>query len=350
MIACLGGPQEGTYFAHPRQTRVNVPLNIDDEDLSRGNFEASKPLNELTSMSYFRQRIRLADICRRIADAMPISISAPELYNYQDIVSLDAEFGAFLQELPVFFQVDEASRRQSRDLIRQHPHLTMQRYVINLNMHIRRCKLHQPFLIRGALDPAYQYSRDACLSSARRALEIKRLLDQEDVPILASHQRSSAVSHQIFLATTVLVMDLCFNKDEVQEEERKTEVWEACRMLEAIKEHSSTAAKFLDSMTDVLRKYKVHLTNPEPSNTHNGEDQTLSAATTVVPPTSGSDGATQQMFDDAPTTWDQTLQKDPSLTIDSDFEQVLQSYIELGPSLDMPNWDSLFSDLDSKMV
>jgi hypothetical protein len=34
---------------------------------------------------------------------------------------------------------------------------------------------------------------------------------------------------------------------------------------------------------------------------------------------------------------------------ESDFEEIWQNYVDYGPNFDMPDWDHLFSDLDSNI-
>ncbi|KEF53094.1 uncharacterized protein A1O9_11002 [Exophiala aquamarina CBS 119918] len=47
------GAQEGTYSVQPRQMAVNVPSNIDDEDLNHTYPPINRPLSEPTAISNF---------------------------------------------------------------------------------------------------------------------------------------------------------------------------------------------------------------------------------------------------------------------------------------------------------
>lgn len=94
----MPGPQEGIYTIQPRHMRVNKPRNIHDGDLEREGPSFERPLSEPTPMSYFIQRIKLAEICRDVTDVMPLG-SFAEGTSYQSIVALDAKFQAYFNEL-----------------------------------------------------------------------------------------------------------------------------------------------------------------------------------------------------------------------------------------------------------
>jgi hypothetical protein len=68
--------------------------------------------------------------------------------------------------------------------------------------------------------------------------------------------------HYTHLALVVMVMDLCFNKNEADEAEIKVEVKTALQMFEGAKTASPLLPRFLTSLSDVLKKHKVNLSNP----------------------------------------------------------------------------------------
>ena len=257
-MALNGGAQEGTYTIHPKHTKVVTPRNVNDKEI--GNENINLPLSEPTSMSYFLQRTRLAELSRSVADYMPLTLSDPETTAYEDVVYLDGKFEKFLGELPVFFRLDDESLERSRDIDQKYPQIPIQRYMINGGTHTRRYKLHQPYLVRGSHGSHYSYSRDACLRSARAVINVQNHLEGETTQAFASvHHRLCAVVHFVFSATMVLVMDLCFNKIEGQDEQRRAEVMNACKTLENAREQSTMARRFLESLLEILRKHKIRL-------------------------------------------------------------------------------------------
>ncbi|KIW69703.1 hypothetical protein PV04_05565 [Phialophora macrospora] len=354
LLALSGGPQEGTYFVQPRHMHVNLPCNIDDDDLVHGNPPVGKPLSEPTIMSYYIQRIKLANICREVIDMMPLTSFELGTVNYQDVINLDRKFVAFFHDLPGFFKVDERHIRESEPIMRQRPHMQLQRYALGMIAETRRCKLHQPFLIRGSVEHHYAYSRQVSLESARSVIRMKELLHIEGGgDFVAVSARHSGIMYHIFMATIVLVMDLCFNKVAQGDDDaaRKAEVVAACKMLEDAKSESAMASDFLDSLMDVLRKYKVRLHNPRPP--------VASAEAAAVPEENRrpliSSTVDSQQSPPMPDTQPQLLYDSSAVPVQdasqhhrSDFDAIWQEYVELGPNMGFPGWDSLFSDLDSR--
>ncbi|KIY02593.1 uncharacterized protein Z520_01058 [Fonsecaea multimorphosa CBS 102226] len=349
LLSLSGGPQEGTYLIQPRHMRVNMPRNVDDEDLHQDSPPIDKPLSEPTIMSYYIQRIKLADICRSVVDVMPLSSLELGTVDYQDVIRLDRKFESFLQELPSFFKVDEYNLRASEPVLRRYPQIQIQRFALGMIGHTRRCKLHQPFLIRRAVQRHYDYSREISLKSARSVIRMKAVLEpNESGNLTARVAKHTGVVYHIFLATIVLVMDLCFNKAAEGEDDaaRKAEVVEACKMLEEAKSQSRMAQEFLGSLMDVLRKHKVRLHAaphpPAPGVAMEPPSQQQQPLQPQIPV----DPVAQQPPESYDNPW-------PSEDIGqhylSDFDEIWKEYVELGPMISMTGWDSLFSDLDSRM-
>ncbi|EEP76425.1 predicted protein [Uncinocarpus reesii 1704] len=267
LLALAGGPQEGTYLIHPAHMRVCYPRNIDDLDdvddvaAERHTLGDDPSLSQPTAMTYSILRIRLAEICRSVVDAVPPQFTDWGRVNYDDIITLDGQFEQYLRDLPSFFCLDEASLHKSREIDQKYPQLAVQRYIICSTFHSRRFKLNQPFLIRASSDGRYKYSREACLRSARTVIKIKWLLEHDGSPFASTHVRLATFLHTLFLATAVLVMDLCVNKNDGMEQEsaRWAEVVEACRMLQEAEKKSPMATKFLEPLVDILKKYHTQL-------------------------------------------------------------------------------------------
>ena len=373
LMALSGGPLEGTYFFQPRQMRVNKPLNINDDDLLGDKLPIERPLSEPTAMSYYIQRIKLAEICRSVVDTIPLAICDFSNIDYQDVINLDRKFETFFQDLPDFFKVDDAHIRASEPIMRHRPHLQIQRYALSMIALTRRCKLHQPFLIRGSQRHHYDYSRRISLESARDVIRTRDLIliSEHDNFVAVSAKHTGIVFH-IFVATIVLVMDLCFNKAAVGENdvERKAEVASACRLLEDSKSQSAMASEFLESLMDVLRKHKVRLYHQNPPGENNagvavaqdkeGQDipfhfqhqQQHQQLQTDLPMTY--EGAmlnwtmnspSQSRYETALPTLNNEKRQQPQK---SEFDSIWQEYVEFGPNMDNAGWDSLFSDLDSR--
>lgn len=373
-----------------------MPQNIDAEDLIRTDSPMDRPLSEPTTMSYSIQRIKLANLCREAIDLIPISVFDASKLDYKQVVALDQRFLVFLEEIPIFLRSDEQSIQQSEHVVARYPQMRVQRQALSMLTHTRRCKLHQPFLIRGLVDSLYSYSRIASLKSARAVLELKRRIETSDMTNLP-HNRyrlsSSYVIYHTFMATVVLVMDLCFKKkfsvdhgksnsvDDDDDETRvtKAEVMEACRSLHRDQSTAGLGTAYLASLMDVLRKYRVKLRPPnteciennatiQPRNTTDvshrmqsnlprlpsgGFSDSIQNPTRVMshlnPPIPHSQQPvtastnTYNPSPSAPQTAGLTVMAESQSWL-ADFD-IWNSYIELGPDLEIPQWDNLLLDL-----
>ncbi|PLB49897.1 hypothetical protein P170DRAFT_445337 [Aspergillus steynii IBT 23096] len=331
LLALSGGPQEGTYLINPNQMRVNYPRNMDDEDLDRQEPGYSVPMLQPTAMSYSIFRLQLANLCRVTVDTLPSAFSSWIDISYDTIITLDQQFQHFLHDLPFFLRLDEASRKQSRDIDRKYPQFVFQRYIICSTAHSRRFKLNQPFFTRTSLDRRYEYSRNACLQSARAIIDMKRNLDNHDAGSIIS--RLAVFLHTFYLATAVLVMDFCMNKDQQDHSERRQEVASACHDLQEASKTSRLASRFLASFRTILRKYQVEIL-PEVSS------QAV-AGPEILP---GSSISKLGFVDETP---DTIL---GSAAQDAEIEGLWESFIDPDHANTADTWDSVFSMLDAQLT
>ncbi|KAJ9651010.1 hypothetical protein H2198_009685, partial [Neophaeococcomyces mojaviensis] len=146
--------------------------------------------------------------------------------------------------------------------------------------------------------------------------------------------------HHMFLATVVLVMDLCFNRINDTSDPRAVDVMTAIKMLEEVKDHSAAAQKFLDTLMDALKKHQVRLVeapgqaNDQSLNSHQDIAAIRRSGVMLLPPQHG------------------TLplavpQEAGSQTATVGFEDVWREAIHQGEVTTMPDWDTLFSELDA---
>lgn len=232
---------------------VRKPLHIEDDDLETG--ESNVPLSIPTCMSYTLYRLRLAEVCREMVDeTAPMHLQGQEI-PYQKVLDLDNKLHCAYAELPAFFRFDQSSRRQYASLYRDRPAIAWQRAFIQQGYHSRLCRLHRQFFIRGAKDPRYSYSHVVSLQSARKVLEVKRIMDDEEPLFSPNSSFFWAVMHHVFMAAVILLIDVCFNWDDILAEKRKEEVLDACRMLSRAQQSSSVAREGINAMMGILRKY-----------------------------------------------------------------------------------------------
>ncbi|KAJ5385407.1 hypothetical protein N7517_003318 [Penicillium concentricum] len=264
LLGFLSGPQEWTYSIQPQHMVVQEPLNVEDEEIESS--ENGVPLSTPTAMSFSLCRLKLAVVCRQIVD----ETSHYHLYGqevpYEKILELDQKLHKIYTEVPSYFRFDQASRRENSALYRERPTLAWQRALVQQGFHSRLCRLHRHYLVRGAKDPKYSYSHVVSLQSARKVLEVKRIMDEED-PVFTPHSSVIwAVMHHVFVAAAILLIDVCFNWDDILAEKRKEEVLDACRMLSRAQQSSPTAREGINAMMDILRKHWKHEKRPSSRN------------------------------------------------------------------------------------
>jgi len=346
-LALAGGPHEGTYSVQPRHMQVKRPRNVTDEDLLTQDATFTRPLDEPTSSSYYLQRIRLAEVCREAADVTwdLISVSSPDEIAYDQVLAVDRRFADLLDTLPNVLRLENERRPPEGTTESQ---LVKQRLFTYLTIHARRSKLHLPFLIRAERDARYVTSRTICLASARNVLTLKHILpgsDEQPQQRAANARnkliRPMGILHHFFCALVVLVMDICVNKAAGNEEGRKLEVQDACRVFEIASERSAPAAKFLESLTTILKKHKVRLQAGPSAINYGGGGQNHQDATAVFP-----DGV-------AGSTWYEAPDVAAGGGVDGveglGFDDLWQTYFDLGTDIEPQSWDAIFSDLDMRI-
>lgn len=234
---------------------VRQPLNIDDGPSQSYGNERGLKRSIPTTMSYSIERLKLAYVCREIVDETAVEHFQGLEVNYEKILDLDRRIQEVYKELPEFFRLDPVSRRRYAQLYRERPAIAWQRCLVQQGYHSRLCRLHRQYFIRGAGDPAYSYSHVICLQSARKVLEIKRIMDEEEPIFTPNSSVVWSVMHHVFMAAVILLMDVCFNWDDILANKRREEVLDACRMLSKAQQASTLVREGINAMMSILQKY-----------------------------------------------------------------------------------------------
>lgn len=349
LLSFMGGPQEGIYSIGVHNMCVNIPRNLNQQDLDTKDSSFSRPLSEPTGMAYYNQRIKLATTCREVADSLwnHIRFMDPADVNYDTVAVLDAKFDAQLKELPRFMHLNipcSQLRTEYGELFT--PSLDIQRIFIHLMINSRRCQLHMPFLIRAKTTSAFKQSRATGLHSARAVFETRRIALQDTESMGAMHLRLGGLlqvcclrssdpliwltyQKHIFYATVVLVMDLCINRDD--DGATFAEVREALQILESAKDSAEMGGRFHSRLTHILRKHNVNMPTAEPELQH-VHSALPGAAMGDTMPTLGFDLST-------------------GLSMDGfELDTMWQDFLNTAPTLNAQDWDSLLSDLDMRTM
>ncbi|KAI1077861.1 hypothetical protein F5B20DRAFT_550593 [Whalleya microplaca] len=256
LAARYGSPGDGVYQSNPRQMIVKKPRNINDVDLLDNGLNLDRPIFQPTEMSYFRQRIRLAEISRRIVDQYHDSMaltSSGGPSSHAQIMAMDAELDQMIHDIPPFFQLDKYEH--ARDLTTSG--IFIQAYLLNSIIYTQQCKLHLGYLAsKPNKNPTYASSRETCLKAARQILRAEAQLEHSQHVFVQIRLRLSGILHGVFMAGIVLLMDACINGTTSQQDEiYRGEAAEALRIIENARSHSVAAANLYESLTQVLAKH-----------------------------------------------------------------------------------------------
>lgn len=339
-MACSGGPHEGSYNISPKHMRVKLPRNITDEELTTMPPDFDHPPDHPTIMAFGLHRIKLGNICCEMADLRWLTYT--DEVPVEDIQSLDTKFDAFFDDLPPFLRLDKSNKLCYAHLDLPGSYIRLQRYILNLGGHAKRCKFHLPFLLRASFDSNYRFCREACLRSARMVIQIREEIMLEGSTLWIANPRLCSVLHLLFYATVVLVMDLCVNRGEECETTRMEEIRRACKPLEDAKRQSAAVGMFLDSLMTILRKHRIRLEGKELSST--------STTTNIA----AVDTNTLADVNECPATTIQGCPHHPynaettglEETNDLDLGDVWQSYVGMEFAWDPQSWDALISDIE----
>lgn len=318
----------------PHQMNVRLPLNIEDDNVGRAVSEA--PLSTPTVMSYSLCRLKLAIVSREIADDCAQNCFHDGELPYDKVIELDRKLRNSMNELPEFFRFGQKAQREYAELYRERPNIAWQRSMLMLGYHFRFCRLHRRYFVRGAKDPKYSYSHVICLQSARTVLEIKRVMDEVEPVFQPSSSLIWAVMHHVFMAAVILLVDLCFNWEDVLAEKRKEEVLAACKLLTRARQSSAVAHRAVDAMMEVLRKYWQRNKGP-PCNAADAQEVAKDNHPKPSEPVDNPQGATW-----APPLED--VQQDP---FDAPLEDFWTGMLDgtTNPTLDSPDWADLLTEL-----
>lgn len=254
-MASLTSRHEGTYQVNPRQMIVDQPLNVEDDDITEGSKVVGRPLEQSTTMSYYIQRMRLAEITRNMIDRSPLASMALGPPSYGDVLETDIELDRFINALPTFFRMRGVGRFAIDENVP--PSQAVQKYFINSLVNTQRCKLHLPYLVRGFTDPTYAYSRTTCLKSARLIIQAELELEEEKATFAQTRLKSAGHLYAVFIASTALVTDIQLRGASAQQDPRNHDAHHALRILEAGSHQSITAATQFRSMIQTLKRQGV---------------------------------------------------------------------------------------------
>lgn len=323
---------------------VNLPSNTDDEFITREGVQQEFPLTAPTSISAFLFRLKGADLCREVIDALPSVLLDTQEPSYDTILELDSRFQECLGSLPFFFKLDHESIERSKDICKERPYIAYHRLQLHFSLHSRLCRLHRRFHIEGITNTKYAYSHEVCIRSAHKVLELRRAMDDLDIDFKAA--RFGVVMNHVFAAALILALDVSFNPHAPDAQTRKSKVEAAYQMLEQSREESS------DLMAGVQKNLQTLM-----STLHKNRSDGLLAPQEF---SAGSleRGLVNEIPETLPGPYDAFATAPPSTMLVTEggelvndlgqegWERLWSEFVAVAPDLDVPQWNSLLEDVD----
>ncbi|KAB5530273.1 hypothetical protein GE09DRAFT_386008 [Coniochaeta sp. 2T2.1] len=266
LLSTMGGPLDRTYQVHPRHMMVHYPRNVNLDDLS-----TTFPASTVTDMTYFLLRTRLAEVCRKVADALPLGSPEIDSLPYDQVLAIGQLFEDAWTAMPPVFAIDTPLHPDTP------PSAMTDRQIVTLAFHARRARIFRPFLLPEQprpgrnLDPRRARFRSLCLQSARSVLRIASALLLKSIeeseaspwPLPLMHRSGCVISH-LFMACVVLATDtklIHTNGDDVfnwEVEAIRIELSDARLVLERVAEKSNMASSLVSKLIGVLKRHSGH--------------------------------------------------------------------------------------------
>ncbi|KAH8179095.1 fungal specific transcription factor domain-containing protein [Sarocladium implicatum] len=176
-----------------------MKMNITNVWVDNDNGEAEpRGLDDPTPSVYYACQQDLSAILGQIHDEcfglVPIGTSYS---SYEKVMALDRTLLGWVQALPPYFQLSDADTSMDQ----QRPYLPWQRMYLHSSFHFARITLHRTYVVLESITDRFQYSRDACISSACADLKLKLGLRNTS---MADRLNAGGAMHNLFNSGLVL--------------------------------------------------------------------------------------------------------------------------------------------------
>ncbi|KAK2594259.1 hypothetical protein QQS21_008038 [Conoideocrella luteorostrata] len=256
LFAAFPGSHEGVYTINPRHMAVNKPSVI-QHITPTGDGQSSSQRNdqEQTDVSYFLERIRLAELAREYVDGCPLSLASTRGGNHERLKDFDVKLNAYQQNLPSYFSLTGPDGI-SKSSTAKHPSLILRCVHINSLVYIERCILHIRYFSYSTIDPKYAFSRTACFECARDIIRMHRNIRLDHAWILP-RLKATTFLRTLLLAGAVFLLDVCSGTEMRNLQRERPEMLEAWRFMNEMQDGSDLVEQFSEFATQMLRKYGV---------------------------------------------------------------------------------------------
>lgn len=157
-----------------------------------------RSLDDPTPSVYYALQQDLSTILGQIHDEcfglVPIGTSYS---SYEKVLSMDQALLNWIQSMPAYFQLHDADTSMDRE----RPYLPWQRMYLHSAYHFARITLHRTYVVLESITDRFQYSRDACITSACADLKLKLSLRNLS---MADRLNAGGAMHNLFNSGLVL--------------------------------------------------------------------------------------------------------------------------------------------------
>ncbi|EXJ69562.1 uncharacterized protein A1O5_07598 [Cladophialophora psammophila CBS 110553] len=181
------------------------PSNLFDEDFDEAStaIPPSRPLTDPTPMLYYCYKGHLAQVFRKVAR----QALSPRVPAYADVLSLDGELLKVRAEIPPSLEWKSLSSSVTDEI-----HIIMHRLSLELVYQKAMMILHRRYLSHDRLNPAFEYSRNACTTASLQVLQYQAEVYQAAQPGGQLHHdqwtSSNLANHDFLLAAMITCLDL----------------------------------------------------------------------------------------------------------------------------------------------
>lgn len=188
------------YTIHGKHcTEMNMRnIWVDDMTSEEAESATEQPLTEPTPTLYYRFQQQLSGILGDIHDECYGLTPVTTSYSaYEKVLKLDAVLMEWGSSLPDYFRLEnpDASMDEGNNL------LYWQRMYLHSAYHFARITLHRTYMLLESITDRFQYSRDACISSACADLKLKLGFRYRS---MADRIKAGGAMHNLFNSALVL--------------------------------------------------------------------------------------------------------------------------------------------------
>ncbi|OAP55387.1 hypothetical protein AYL99_10360 [Fonsecaea erecta] len=190
---------------HEEDCDTDPPRNLYDEDFDESStvIPPSRPLTDPTPMLYYCYKGRLAQVFRKVAR----QALSPGIPAYAEVLNLDAELLKMRAEIPPSLEWKPLSSSFTDEI-----HTIMHRLNLELMYQKGMMVLHRRYLSHDRMNPALEYSRNACITASLQMLHYQAEVDRAYQPggqLYKNPWTSDNLAHHDFLlAAMITCLDL----------------------------------------------------------------------------------------------------------------------------------------------